>query len=61
MNLNSIAQGYRMILEHRYITIHKEIKWMGKMGPSILYDDKKKKKKQTKTLKIINLEMIGWD
>lgn len=34
---------------------------MGKMGPSILYDDKKKKTNKTKTLKIINLEMIGWD
>lgn len=48
-----------MVLEHRYITIHKKIKQMGKIGPSIFYNGEKKKK--TKTLKIINLEMIGWD
>lgn len=41
MDLNSIAQGYRMTLEHRYITIHKEIKQMGKMGPSTFHDDKR--------------------
>lgn len=35
MDLNSTAQGYGMTLEHRYITIHKEIKQMGKMGPSV--------------------------
>lgn len=58
MDLNSTAQGYRMTLEHRCITIHKKIKQMRKMGPSIFYDDLKKK---TKTLKNINLEMIGWD
>ena len=29
MDLNSVAQGYEMTLEHRYITIHKEIKQMG--------------------------------
>lgn len=56
MDLNSIAPGYKMTLEHRYITIHKEIKQMGKMGPSIFMMTK-----ETKTLKIINLEMIGWD
>lgn len=56
MDLNSTAQGYRITLEHRYITIHKKIKQMRKMGPSIFYDDKK-----TKTLKNSNLEMIGWD
>lgn len=57
MDLNSTAQGYGMTLEHRYITIHKEIKQMGKMGPSVFF----MMIKETKTLKIINLEMIRWD